>query len=569
MMQKFRWHFILVLCLIFSGSLHADTLSSAADASMLNADGTLILTVTYDGELDGADLDTRQLEQLFVIEGRNRSSRISLVNGDVSNSTTWQFSLRPRKAGQLLIPSFNINNQFSEAIAVTVTNQTSTPGSGRSIISEVSIDKTETHVQEQLIVSWRIISDLNIIRPSIDPPQIPNVLVFDLGVRQYQRSSPSGQIERVLEQRMALFPQQSGQFVIPQLRFNFQLNIQRQFSRGLVHNAQEKRYINTDEKTVEVLPAPAGGSGQWLPARHVDVSQELDGVPATGVITVGTAFTRILTINAQGLMAEQLPGLSSDIANFRTYSDKPVFLNTVMEEGVNSIRTDRITMIPTSPGLHTLPALKLPWYNTATQQWEVATLPEKQIEVIPAPGQSSAPDHTASVTPADSATVNTPPADTPALSGPDRFNVFVWMMVSAAALALIALIWRIIFLQRRLQKLETGVIEKNSAITPVNDLTPEALTSAATDGDPAFFARRVLAWAQQQYAESPPLTLTDLAGRIMDKQLAQQLRALDAAIYGNGAMPPLDTLAKQLLTLSTDAAPTNTARQSQLDKLYR
>lgn len=47
--------------------------------------------------------------------------------------------------------------------------------------------------------------------------------------------------------------------------------------------------------------------------------------------------------------------------------------------------------MPTQPGKHTLPAFTLHWWDTTTDSEQVATLPERTIEVLPAAGQQQNP----------------------------------------------------------------------------------------------------------------------------------------------------------------------------------
>ena len=64
------------------------------------------------------------------------------------------------------------------------------------------------------------------------------------------------------------------------------------------------------------------------------------------------------------------------------YPDKPELGRIIEPGGIRGVRKDQYALIGVTPGTVVLPALELPWWNVAKGEWEVATLPERSIEVL-------------------------------------------------------------------------------------------------------------------------------------------------------------------------------------------
>lgn len=109
----------------------------------------------------------------------------------------------------------------------------------------------------------------------------------------------------------------------------------------------------------------------------VEIVKDFSGLQQQGTATVGEAFTRVISIRASGLTAEQLPAPTLEVNGFKTYSDKPVFTNNNNDKGVYGIRTERVTMIPakTSPCPPSrFPGTTLQLANGRMHNWQRALL---------------------------------------------------------------------------------------------------------------------------------------------------------------------------------------------------
>jgi len=86
-------------------------------------------------ELSGASANSKPavsgLKRYFDVTGRGQSSNTVIINGDVSNSTSWTYTLTPKKEGEITIPPVSIETSdgevSSQAITVSVGKASSLP----------------------------------------------------------------------------------------------------------------------------------------------------------------------------------------------------------------------------------------------------------------------------------------------------------------------------------------------------------------------------------------------------------------------------------------------------------
>ena len=574
---------LFLLALFASLHIHAGTLTSSVDRTRILSNETLPLTVQYDDSADGEEPDITALQNQFTVHGPSRSSNVQIINGHLSRSTVWYYELLPRHTGTLLIPSFSIHGDFSEAITIHVGDIPKGNSQTRAnIYSETEIDHTSVHVQEQAVITWRIVSRFTLSEPALVLPQINNVLIQDLGNREYQRADSEGNLEHVIEMRYALFPQTSGTVTIPAEQIQVTVIAMQRSSMGIVHPSSTPVRINTETQQLHVLPAIDNGQKAWLPAQKLEITQDIRGLNDQGKATAGTAFTRIVKLRAEGVSAEQLPSLDLNVSGFKTYSEKPQLKDDANAQGIIGTREEHTAMIATRSGTFTLPALKLAWYNTQTATWEESTLPATTVDVLPDATDTTPAASTA--TPSAEIPEQTvkdenqsPSADADIASVNSNHTVRLWQ--GAAALLLLLWIASMAWLWRYKRKdtavqpniVQTTVVHKagNSVIHTKNSRWNNAsLSEALRTKNMAEINRQMLAWAKQQWPDQPPHSLTEISTRVQHPDAASALLAVEACLYGNGA-PPDNLDALQTLLAEKDK-PVNAKKTSPaLTELYK
>ncbi len=117
-----------------------------------------------------------------------------------------------------------------------------------------------------------------------------------------------------------------------------------------------------------------------MPANQLSIEEQWSVDPSK--LEQGEATTRTLTLKANGLAASHLPEIKSNLPDaLKQYPDQPEFEESNNTDGYIGVRRDKMAIIPTEEGDYTLPAIKIPWWNTDTDKMEIAELPERNIHI--------------------------------------------------------------------------------------------------------------------------------------------------------------------------------------------
>jgi len=319
---------------------------------------------------------------------------------------------------------------------------------------------------------------------------------------------------------------------------------------------------------------------QWLPARSLQLDENWSPDPPK--FAVGQAITRTVAIMADGLTASQLPALQgAAIPGVKQYPDQPKLKDTKDSSGVTGLRTDKIAYIATRTGKITLPAIKITWWNTATDQMEVASLPAHTYTVAPAPGggtAAAAPPIAAAQTPPPSAAqqqssqaVVAPNHTVPAAPQPGAASAGRWWPWLALALGLgwlatlAAWWWRA---RRKIAVIAPAVSAETENLQSLRQLE-KALQSSCAANDAGGAKGAMLAWARQRWSQDPPISLTMLARRC-PAGLSAALIELDRVLYAQTAATwQGQELWQQFTVMQKTPAPPAANQDIGLEPLYR
>ena len=108
-----------------------------------------------------------------------------------------------------------------------------------------------------------------------------------------------GQRYKVMERHYAIFPERSGELLIPAIRLTGRL-VERQ-SNGIWQQAVRGRRVRaeSDEIRLTIEPKPAEFTGEnWQPAREFKIAQQVSSADS---LSVGEPVTRTVMIDAVGL----------------------------------------------------------------------------------------------------------------------------------------------------------------------------------------------------------------------------------------------------------------------------
>jgi len=522
--RALRW--LLLVASVLCANLAAATPVVSIDRTVIAKDDTLALTIRSDKSNSSAP-DLSPLEHNFYVVGNNQSSRFINRNGQSESWTEWQISLIPKRLGRLTIPSLRVNGERTEALSVSV--QPSIPvaaGILRPVYIETEVDSESIYVQQQLIYTLRIFQSVQLDNMNISEPEFDNAMVEKMGQKSFQRRIQNTPY-RVHELRYAIFPQQTGQLVIPEMVFSANEVVNQRSVFNLPGRGKSIRK-QSSAHTVTVKEAPSeAGSSLWLPAQALTLSANWSADPDQ--IKVGDSISRQILINAEGLLHSQLPPTQfPPLDNANAYPDQTQSISDVEGETVISNRTDSVAIIPTSAGPLHLPAITLNWWNTGTKQLEQAVIPAQTLQVLPATGNhqgNSTPlavDHSSAL---------------PSVAGTAKpvatSRAWQW---STAVLAIAWLITLILWWQRRPRKVQPLAATEISH--PTEKSAFKALAKVCADNDRDQVRTALLRWGRSYWPQQRLNSLYDIVKLAPDATLVDAVNALNSHHYGPSASDP-------------------------------
>ncbi|MNQ45456.1 hypothetical protein D3C85_592390 [compost metagenome] len=486
----------------------ATGLVASVDRSHLSSGETVELTLESSDVTQFGKPDLSALEPLFEVRGTRQVNQLNTLNGENHATTRWIITLLPRQNGTVVIAPLQLGEFSSEPIELQVmpSQIQDTPDKLAPVFIESSLDQDAVYVQAQAILTLRIYHSVSLYDDSSLPPlQIPDARIEQLGDSRTYEKDIDGLRHGVIEMRYAIYPQHSGELIIPAQVFNAAL-VDPQPVQDTAQGPKAGKLMRVTSTelllTVKAKPITWPADLPWLPARSLTLSESWN--PEPDHTQVGDSLTRSLTVKAEGLSSTQLPPLpGTDVGGLRRYPDQPVLGNQNSERGLVGSREDREALVPTRTGAIELPTVDVVWWNTFEDHLEHSSLPARTLHVAANP----------------SLVVDTPSGTSPIDASAESEALWRWKL-STLILACTTLLGFGLWWRGRWQPAVARVAQTGpSPRTVLDDL------KRACQANDSHATRQALdAWARQQ-----PETLADMAARFVP--LSDALDGLNGALY--------------------------------------
>ncbi len=567
-LARFILHLSSCILFLWIGLAQAE-LSALINTDQISMGDTVQLQVEAQGQVSG-NPDTQPLTHDFDVLGIASGSRVNIINGQMDARSTWTITLSPKRSGKLTIPALELNGQQTRPLTLQVSKVPMQDGkaAGDPLFIETEVDRKDPYVQGMLLYTVRLFYEVKLLQGHLSEPKLDNALVRRLGKDREYSVERNGHRYRVLKRQYAIFPQTSGQLEVPAPVLDARIPdrsskrrnpMQDLFGRdpfddrffddrfGDLFSATRPVRVRGEAQVLEVRPRPAQANGrQWLPAESLALIESWQ--PEQGQLRVGDPLTRTVTIRARGVTGEQLPELELGYMDgFKVYPDHSQANTQDLDGGVEGEKSRNIAYVPVQAGNYTLPAVRIHWWDTHTDQERVAELPERRVEVLPAlagqgmPVQPSAqPEITRHNAPAPTAEVGeTPVTQTPsppsgAANGagilpPAYTGIWPWLSLLFALLWLTTLVvwWR----GRRPAGIPRPTPGQKSRTGEDAAKAKSRFQAACRANDPSQARRNLLVWAAAHWPDDPPAGLDQLAQRLGDPHAREALNELDRLLY--------------------------------------
>ena len=520
-----------ILILACSATASWAALTASVDRDRVALGDTLQLTIAATNGEDLGDIDLRPLEADFEILRRSNSSKTSYINGQFSSSTELVLDITPLREGALSIPALRLGGLSTDALAVVAGPPPKGTAGDQSVLFEAEVDRSQVYVQGQVILTLRLQQGINLDDRNITQLNLDNAFVRPLEQNSFQRTV-SGRTWLVHEVRYAIFPEQSGTLVIPTQTFSAREAAPRRSLFDLRGGGRQLRR-NTEPLTIEVLPRPASyPSAEWLPAASLSIEETWSTPPER--LKVGESATRTITIRGEGLQGAQLPPVMfPSTQGLKFYPDQPTISDSESATGLTGTRVDSVAVVPTQACKWQIPELRIPWWDTRSNELRYAVLPPRELDVAAAnnPATDIAPTPPQPATPPT--VVFDPAADSVIpLTGNDSSRIWQILCAITAAgwlLTLGYLVW-----SRR----GTRPLPRPAAPKGDNQSEQKAfkeLVAACASGNSRQARQAVIHWAAALKSVPEIASLAQVSAAFDDPALNSALEALNAALYSGAA----------------------------------
>jgi len=380
--------------------------------------------VTYEVNARPTDFKTPTFNNFNFLGGPSQSSSSStqIINGNVTRSMTisYTYFLSASTEGTFTIPKATCrvdgrvvesNTAQIKVVKASDSQQQRSQGQGRyrqqvqqqdqptqiddnTLFVKISANKTNVYQGEEIIITYRIYTQVNISQYQIDKlPINKGFWTEDLGddntgVQQYEETI-NGKRYLVGEiRKAALFPQESGLLTIEPLQLEVLAQLPSQRRRtGSIFDLFDDAFFNTHQSVkktlvsnslkinVKPLPTPpdnfTGGVGNFSLSAKVD----------TDKIKANEALTYSLTVSGTGnlMLIDDIDVKFPEV--FEVYDPKVVPNIKHSAGGVSGSKTFEWILIPRSQGNYKIPEATLVFFNPKTKSYETKKTQSFNIRV--------------------------------------------------------------------------------------------------------------------------------------------------------------------------------------------
>jgi len=410
-----KWAWALAGVMLLTGPAAADvTLDAGVDRDKIALSDQVNLTVTVLGETDG--LSAPELPPLsdFAVVGTGSRQNLVIDNGQISQSTSYTYTLLPRRTGALVIGPVTLatpaGKLSTKPLTIQVVQDAATRPSQRNVdpgstnrngrraetdpfFVKARVDKDTVYLGEQLTYTFAYyrlatLSESN----NYTPPQTTGFISVDLPPQRKRTTVVEGETYSMVEVVTAMFPTRTGEMVIGPARLRVvpdvfsnllggdPFNLLRNRSRSPLTSG-EPRNLATQAMSIQVKPLPPVPRGRVF-SGAVGVCQLAASISDDSV-GVGDPVTITWTLSGDGrknLVDAPQVQWPDGLETFPPTTD---LKTTTRNDVVAETKTFSIALVPRREGQIDIPAPELTYFNPKSGAYETARGRSLRLRVGP------------------------------------------------------------------------------------------------------------------------------------------------------------------------------------------
>ena len=393
----------ILLLLMICNTAGAQSFDATVNRNIVPEGETFVLTLELKDVDTSSSPDLSALNQDFMVLSVSNGYRTNIINSQVSKSRQWNLVMIPKKTGEINISEIELAGYKTKPITITVKPSGEEPLVKAEDVNSPKfkitgdINNNNPYVQEQ--INYRVkIYDVGGLQGN--PPYFSasgdDWIIKNIGEPKIETKIINGRNLREITFDYAFFPLKSGELIIPPAQFSgYYLTKSTRtdpfarffeedeffagFGMNTVFANKNPVVLNTKPIKVNVKPAVSGATW-WLPAKDVKLSAEFNEQKPQ--FKVGEPVSRTVYLKAVGVLDTNLPEIEfASVDGVKQYPEKPISEMSVKDNDIISISKISNVYIPSKTGDIVLPEIEVQWFNTTTNSFEVASIPEYKINV--------------------------------------------------------------------------------------------------------------------------------------------------------------------------------------------
>jgi len=404
-----RFYYCLFFLLVSLATATGQSLVATVDKNHLALNETVDITYSFDG--NGSNFQPPSFSDFSVLSGPNTSQSMQIINGKVSQSTSYTYYLSPKKEGKFTIGpgSATVGGKRVESNSVTIEVTKASAGGAQpkgnvhqgaddNLFVKAILSKTKVYQGEQVILTYKIYTRINLV--GFQGAKIPSYTGFwsdDVKTPSnytLTKESVDGVAYNVVEfKKTCLFPQRSGTLHIDPIEIDAVVRQQSRsqdpwnFFGGGVQDVGYK--IKGKPVTIEVLPLPeqgkplgfSGAVGQF----SLKAQLNKDKVKANEAVNLNISVSGKGNVNLIELPKTQIP------PDIESYDPKPVENISVKGSGVEGTKAAEYVMIPRHHGTYQIPSVEFSYFDPDKNSYISLHTPDFTLQVEKGEGESNGP----------------------------------------------------------------------------------------------------------------------------------------------------------------------------------
>lgn len=375
-------------------------------------DDQFTFTVTVNNDMTGAPPMLNGGED-FTLRLIGPQSSVRIVNGEVSSSIMYIYQLRPKRVGELMTPSaeVEIGGQKLAAPALKVkVGKSDTSGVGnapsnndKAFLRQVA-SPTSVYQGQQLVASVTLYTRVPLREISIHDESFDDFWQEPFGPEQRSTKNINGNDFTAVQLKRALYPLKVGKLTLPvrtmdavmrgggrsSWPFGAMDDLDEDFG-GFFGSPGKKVTLKSEPVDIEVKPLPPPPPGlpsDWVPVVG-PTSLKLRYSPDS--VKVGSGKTVEVQVASEGNL-NPLKALQVQAGpDVRIYDEKPEVQHDTRSTVLVNHKTFRYSLVPLRPGLLRIPPITLTYFDPELGKYATATTPPIAFpaEGTPAPDVST------------------------------------------------------------------------------------------------------------------------------------------------------------------------------------